>query len=760
MSRKEPPPTLPMFVRKRTGQMAPFDADRISRAVSAALTETGEAGSEAAVAGDVITELARQVSGRDESVVAVEEVQDIVERALMKAGLHATAKAYILYRQRQAEKRTHTTATVEDAEAFQQAREMFPTDLQMFQALDKYARWQDELGRRETWPETVDRTIGFLQRHVLTVASKRAIPDEVWQELREAILRFEVMPSMRLLQMAGPALERDHLGAYNCSYLEIRGLRDFAEILYILMQGTGVGYSVETECIEDLPKIRKQKKATEITTHVVADSTEGWCDSLLVGLEAWFGGTDVKFDYSQVRPAGAVLKTKGGRASGPGPLRELHEFCRRLILSRQGKRLRTIDANDIACKVGHIVQVGGVRRAACICLSDLDDELMRSAKSGAYWDRNPQRAMANISTVYEERPDDMTFLGEWMALIQSGSGERGIFNREAAKSRSPKRRKKRSFGCNPCAEIYLRPRGLCNLSMAIIRPHDTVDDLHRKARLAAILGTIQSTLTKFNYVHDEWRANAEEERLLGVDLAGASDNPLTHPKTDREGRRNLLTSLRDRVVETNKEFADRLNIAQAAATTCIKPGGNSSVLLGIGNSITGWHSRYTKRHVRVSATNPMARFLIDAGVPYWPEVGEKDPINPQTWVFAFPREAPEGALIKDELTAIDQLENWLDFKESFAENNPSVTVYIKPNEWVAVGHWILEHWDCVGGLAFLPADGGVYQLAPNEEMMKEGYDAFVASFPKIPWEKFPRYEMTDHTTVARDYACTSGACEI
>lgn len=560
----------------------------------------------------------------------------------------------------------------------------------------------------------------------------------------------------------------------NCAYIELSSLKAFSELLYVLMQGTGCGFSVESEVIEQLPRIKRQKKRPA-TQHVIPDTTEGWCDALYVGLNAWHLGCDIVFDYSQIRPQGAVLKTKGGRASGPEPLKRLLTFVRDKVLSRQGACLTTLDAHDIACFCGDIVQVGGVRRAAEISLSDLDDMDMRRAKDqsvlfgtqdGKYTPRNTQRFMANNSAVYTSKPSAVEFMEEWLSLAKSGTGERGIFNREGVNKQLPKRRKKGRFGPNPCGEIMLRSRQFCNLSIAIARADDTVETLTNKVRLAAIFGTLQSTLTNFSYLSDEWKKNCEEERLLGVDITGQMDCQLLRPDmgygSDTDGnsveRQELLRQLRQVAIETNAELAAKLGIKQSAAVTCVKPSGNSSVLF---NCSSGLHARFAPyyiRRVRVGAYGPIAKVLKDAGVPYQPEVGQS--LDSATvLVFEFPVKSPEGAVTVDQLNAIDQLDNWLVLKRYYTEHNPSCTIYIAPDEWIEVGRWVYHNWDFIGGLSFLPKDGGAYDLAPHEAISREEYERRAAATPEIDYSKMARYEREDMTTSAQEYACVAGNCE-
>jgi ribonucleoside-triphosphate reductase (thioredoxin) len=639
----------------------------------------------------------------------------------------------------------------------------FKTPIQELQYYDKYSRWSQELGRRETWEETCDRVIDFLYKEA---GGNVIIPDTTWSDLYQAMYNLEAMPSMRIVQMAGPALERCHVGAYNCAYLPIDSWDAFGELLYVLMQGTGCGFSVEVDYIDSLPRIKRQK-GEKAKKYTIPDTTQGWCFALTMGLKAWAEGLDIEYDFSRIRPQGAVLKTKGGRASGPEPLKQLLHFAKDKLLKAQGRRLDPIDAHDIACYCGHIVQVGGVRRAATISLSDLDDRDMRDAKAGQYWLHNVQRAMANNSVAYAERPKATVFMEEWLALARSGTGERGIFNRGGLKSQLPKRRKKvGDFGINPCGEIILRPRQFCNLSIAIARPGDTQESLARKVRLAAIFGTLQSTLTKFQYLPESWKQNCEEERLLGVDITGQMDCELLRPADEADlglhanNRILLLQSLQHEAVRTNAEYAKLLGIPESTAVTCIKPSGNSAQLF---NCSSGLHPRYAKfyvRRLRIGAFTPIAKLLKDAGVPWFPEVGQSAD-SATVLVFEFPVAAPNGAPTRHDLNAIEQLDNWLMWKEHYTEHNPSVTIYVNDDEWPAVGAWVYEHFDSIGGLSFLPKDGGMYELAPYEEITQAEYGKRLKALPQIDFSKLSDYEKEDMTEINREYACSGDkGCEM
>lgn len=625
------------------------------------------------------------------------------------------------------------------------ASDYFPTTLQQVQFADKYSRWSPDLRRREYWPESVDRVIKFLYKNC-----KVSYAQSEWDEMRRAMLELKVMPSMRVLQMGGPALERCNLGAFNCAYRVIDSIDAFAELLYVLMQGTGIGYSVEDRHVSKLPRIKRQKRGS-VQTHRVEDSTEGWCGALKAGMHAWFNGSDIVFDTSGVRPAGSVLKIKGGQASGPQPLRDLLAFTRSTILTRQGHKLSTLDCHDICCHTGWIVQVGGVRRAALISLSDFEDSDIAGCKNGEFWNKYPFRSMSNNSAVHEEKPSAVDFMEEWLNLAKSGTGERGIFNRNIT---VPKRRKRKEFGVNPCSEIILRNMGLCNLSIAVARAGDSMSDLMEKVRIAAMFGTAQATLTKFNYVSSTWSENAQEEMLLGVDVTGQRDCEILQSGTD-----DILRRLKVIAVDTNTELSDRFGLNRSAAVTCVKPSGNSSVLL---NCASGLHPRYAPyyiRRLRMGANSPVSLLLKDCGVLWFPETGH-DTKNPAVIVFEFPVKSPEGAVFRHDLTAKQQFEYWLSNKENYTEHTASCTLYVEDHEWLSLGAIVHDNWDRIGGLSFLPKDNHIYPLAPYSDLTEEEYERSVVAFPKIDWSRLPEFESEDRTTLGTEYSCTSGACEL
>lgn len=632
----------------------------------------------------------------------------------------------------------------------------FKSPYQEFIYKSRYARWDEGEGRRETWKETVSRYLHFMEDH-LEVNHKYEFTDELWADLYSAIYNLEVMPSMRALMSAGKALDRDNTAGYNCSYLPVDDIRSFDEAMYILLCGTGVGFSVERQYVSKLPIIPETLIEEGIIT--VSDSKEGWASSLRELIEGLYNGYKRKWDISLVRPAGARLKTFGGRASGPGPLVELFEFVTRIFEGNRGRRLSSINCHDIMCKIGEVVVVGGVRRSAMISLSNLSDPRMRDAKSGNWWENNVYRALANNSVSYTEKPDVGIFMEEWHSLYMSKSGERGIFNREAASKQAAKNGRRVGgfdWGTNPCSEIILRPYQFCNLTEVVIRATDSVADLSRKVRLASILGTFQSTLTNFPYLRDVWRENTEEERLLGVSLTGIMDSPLTNGK---EGNlAELLEELKNVAVRENESMANSLRIPVSAAITCVKPSGTVSQLVDSASGIHARHSEYYIRSVRADNKDPLTDFLKDAGV-----YSEPDVMKPNaTTVFFFPQRSPEGAVTRNEMTAIEQLELWKMYQEHWCEHKPSVTISVRENEWPSVGGWVYDNFDMVSGVSFLPHSDHTYKQAPYDECNKDRYEEMLARTPKtINWEFLVNYETEDMTQGSQTMACGPGqSCEI
>jgi len=617
-----------------------------------------------------------------------------------------------------------------------------------------YARWIPELKRRENWNESVDRYVDFFVNRV---------PVEFQPVFREAcdkIYSKAAMPSMRALWSAGPALEKENIAGYNCSYLPVNNPRVFAEMLYILMCGTGVGFSVERQCVNQLPFV-PHNPVPSTEPIVFKDSKLGWAEGYNRVIKQLYSGVVPTWDLSKIRPAGSLLKTFGGRASGPGPLEELIQYTVRLFNYAQGRCLTSLECHDLCCAIASAVIVGGVRRSACISLSNLSDDRMAKCKTGEFWVTDPQRALANNSVAYTDQPDARKFLSEWLKLIESKTGERGIFNRVGAKSQIAKigRREVKDwdFGTNPCGEIILRPNEFCNLTEVIIRPEDELDTLKEKVRAATILGSVQSTLTDFRFIRKDFQTNCEEERLLGVSLTGLRDHVVlcdVNPIAEE-----WLRTLEGVAIETAKEWAGILGIPVPAAITCIKPSGTVSQLVGCSSGLHTRYSPYYIRRVRVSALDPIARLLIDQGFPWNPENGQMRE-NCSIVVFDFPQEAPSSAITNADVSALDQLEYWKMLQECWCEHNPSCTIHVKDHEWPEVGAWVYKHWDSICGLSFLPADTGVYKLAPYEEIDRDTYDRLVANLPDINFNLLHQYEHTDLTDGSREYACVGGRCEI
>ncbi|MBI5466331.1 MAG: ribonucleoside-triphosphate reductase [Candidatus Kerfeldbacteria bacterium] len=740
-------------VIKRDGRVMPFDAKKIIEAIARAGAETGEFKREEAarLAFRVTEELEAVYDGH--TTPTVEQVQDIVELVLMRSKWLKTAKAYILYREEHAKARGQRQPVPEEVKQLAaESKKYFRNQLSEFVYYSTYSKWLPQGHRRETWVETVSRYVDFMRENL-----GAKLKDGEYQEIKESMLKMEALGSMRLLWGAGDAARATNVCAYNCSFVAPAAWQDFAEIMYILMCGTGAGFSVERQTVEQLPIIKRQT-GVKLFTHVVKDSKEGWCDALTLGLNAWSQGKDVDLDYSQVRPQGSRLKTMGGRASGPGPLKALLEFARERMLARQGRHLTTLDVHDIICKIGEVVVMGGVRRSALISLSDLDDLEMREAKNGQFYLKHPERSMANNSAVYNAKPSLSQFLDEWVNLVKSGSGERGIFNRGSLQKQLPVRRwpifgpEAQTSGTNPCGEIILKSKQFCNLSEVVARAEDTEETLMNKVRIATILGTYQASLTNFPYLSPEWKEHCESEALLGVSITGQWDAPaLRQPST--------LKKLRELAVEVNREYAKRFGINPSTAITCVKPSGNGSQLFDSSSGMHPRHAQYYLRRVRIENHNPLFMMLKDMGVPYHPEVGQVES-QATTYVLEFPMAAPEGAIVRRDLSAMDLLEYWKVLKENYTEHNPSVTISVGNEEWLRVGNWVYENWDLVGGLSFLPKDEHVYQLAPYEEITKEKYAELTAKFPQIDFSQIVSYEYDDHTEGAKELACVNGACEL
>ena len=742
-------------VKKRNGKLVDFDVKKIFNAVFKAMLATGE-GTEfdaSRVAEQVVLQLSKAHIKNAGYTPTVEEVQDAVERELMWEDFVETAKAYILYRSKRAELRSHGVEVPEEVKKLTaESKKYFRNQLSEFIYYRTYARWIEDKGRRETWIETVDRYMNFMMENL-----SEKLTSKEYAEVREAILKQEAMPSMRLLQFAGDAARKTNVCAYNCSYIAPSEIQDFGEIMYILMCGTGVGFSVESQNVQALPQIKSQA-GKMLPTYVVADTREGWSDALTHGIKTWFDGKDVDFDFSKLRPTGARLKTMGGRSSGPDPLRSVLEFTRAKILKKQGRRLSNIDVHDIVCKIGEVVIAGGVRRSALISLSDLDDQDMRDAKRGQFYTSEPQRMMANNSAVYNEKPNNIEFLDEWISLMKSGSGERGIFNRGGLKKTLPERRLKlldndlSHLGTNPCGEIILQSKQFCNLSEIVARAEDTIESLLRKIRVAAILGTYQATLPNFPYLSKEWKENCENERLLGVSITGQWDCPAARKK-------EVLEKLKEETVKINKQYAKKFGVNQAACITCVKPSGTLSQMVDCASGMHPRHSQYYIRRVRIASSDPLFRMLKDQGIPHYPEVGQSlETAN--TFVLEFPVKAPEDAIYKDDISAIEQLEHWKLVKENYTEHNPSVTISVGEAEWVEVANWLYKNWELVGGLSFLPRDNHVYQLAPYEAVGKEKYDELAKRIGLLDFSKITTYENEDMTENKKELACVGNVCEL
>ena len=636
------------------------------------------------------------------------------------------------------------------------ADNQLPSLYQQYIHLSRYSRYRYEDSRRETWEETVNRYFSFFAEHLKEHCNYNLSKD-LKEKLQDSVLSLETMPSMRCLMTAGEALHRENVAGYNCSFVAIDNPRAFDEILYILMNGTGVGFSVERQMINEMPRVADDFYPTE-TTIVVSDSKLGWAKALKELIHLLYGGQIPVWDLTRVRAAGSPLKTFGGRASGPEPLEDLSNFCVGIFKGAAGRRLTSLECHDITCKIAEIVVVGGVRRSALISLSNLSDDRMRLAKSGQWWETQTQRALANNSACYTERPDIGIFMEEWKSLYESKSGERGIFNRRAAKEQAGKNERRdpnHNFGTNPCSEIILRSEEFCNLSEVVIRPNDTFETLKEKVINATILGTFQSTLTNFRYLNKRWLQNCDEERLLGVSLTGIMDNPLTNGK--KKGLEELLSELKKIAVATNKDWAKRLGINQSVAITCVKPSGTVSQLVDSASGIHARHNQYYIRTVRADKKDPLAKMMIEAGFPV-----EDDVTKPEhTVVFSFPMKGPQYGVYRKDMTAIEQLELWKVYQDNWCEHKPSVTISVKEHEWLEVGAWVYEHFDQMSGVSFLPFSDHTYRQAPYQDCTKEQYEEAMQSMPKnVSWDTLSEYEQQDMTTSSQELACVAGGCEI
>lgn len=767
-------------IKKRDGNVAEFDMDKIVDAIYAAMTSNdvleGSIDDAIFVARKVQSSFqkAAMLVTKEEIVPSVEAIQDAVERELMSEGFTKTAKHYILYREARAKDRKadqlippHVKQLTLDSKKY------FPNSLSEFIYYRTYSRWIEAEGRRETYIETVGRYINYMRE----VLGDRLTEAE-YNECQQYILHMWSMPSMRLMWSAGDACRRTNVAAFNCSFDAPTTFQDFGDMLYILACGTGFGFSAESRNVGELPTVKYQTGGGK-EHHVIDDSKEGWANALVRGIKTWYEGRDITFDTSEIREEGARLKTMGGRSSGPKPLEDLLAFTRSIIFKRQGRRLRNIDVHDIKCKIGECIVAGGVRRSALISLSDRDDTDMRLAKSGHFFIANGQRVLANNSAVYDVKPTAAEFIEDWHALVDSHSGERGIFNRGGLLLQIPKRREEKwvemgavnrdlyapinvpmeeigklllaQVGTNPCGEITLLPKQFCNLTEVVCRLGDTEESLIAKVRIATILGTYQSMLTNFPYIHPKWKENCDAERLLGVSFTGQWDCPKVREE-------EVLAKAKSIAIKVNAEYAQRFGIPASTSITCGKPSGTLSQLVDAAN---GGHARYAPyyiRRVRISATDPLFHMLKDQGLPYFPENNQTHE-TASTFVLEFPVSSPTGPYSKD-LTAIQQLEHWKKVKINFTEHNPSVTISVADNEWIAVQYWVYENWDIVGGLSFLPREDHVYKLAPYEEITKERYEEMLKAFEDVDYSRILTYEKEDNTTGAKELACVGNTCEI
>lgn len=739
------------IVTKRDGSQVSFSSSKIQVALEkcfGSLNTQPVSGFDA-----IVSAVETEVLSKYPEVVTVEQIQDIVEFQLHQFDEFDASKSYILYRANRTAQRNAKQIPDDVKKAFLESDQYFPTPIQKFQFFDKYSRFNYDLGRRETWVETVDRSVNYLY----DLAGDR-LDSSVYQRIRTSILSMEAMPSMRLLAMAGPAAHRNNIAIYNCSYQPVESIDSFVEALIISMAGCGVGFSVEHKYVSQLPRITRQLPNQHKQIHVVEDTTEGWANALRTGLWNWFNGLDIEFDYSLIRPAGTPLRIKGGRASGPEPLRRMLDFVRARILKRADVNgdsgyLRSIDAHDIMCAIGNAAVAGGVRRTAMISLFDFDDSDMLTSKSGDFETHNSQRWNANNSAVWPHGGiTDQQFIAQFLEMVSNGRGEPGIFNRESANVMKPHRRKEADFGTNPCGEINLRPWQFCNLTAAVARSGDTYESLLDKVEVATIIGSIQSMATDFPGLRPVWKQNCEEERLLGVDITGQRDS-----KVAQDGHVKEL--LKSHAIHVNLEYSQMLGINQSTSITCVKPSGNSSQLL---NCSSGLHTRwapYYIRNVRVSANSPLFKVLRDAKVPMDPENGQTAE-DATTWVIHFPMKSPDNAITRNDVTAIEQCNYWLQNKIFWTEHNPSVTITYKPHEVMDLMTWVWNHRDKIGGMSFLPSFDAQYAQMPYQEITKEEYENLASVFPEIDFSNVWLYEESDLTNAAQELACVGGSCEL
>ena len=736
---------LPDKIIKRNGLIVDFDPMKIELAIKKCFASLDEApkSSVEAIQNSVLKLINTKIVG----IPSVEDIQDMVELALLRAREYDASKRYILYREKHSQQREEVPDHIKDL--FEIDAQYFPTTLQRFMFYDKYSRFNWDLGRRETWLETVDRSVTFLKQ-----LSENKLDESIYNRIHDAILNMEVMPSMRLLAMAGPAAERNNMAIYNCSYVPVKDIEAFSEAMLISLAGCGVGFSVERNNIEHLPRVKRQ--TGEHVGHIyIEDSAEGWGQAVKDCMTIWWSGKDCDPYYDNLRKVGVPLKTKGGRASGPAPLKFVLDFLKQKILSRQGTLIRTIDAHDMMCVVGGAAVSGGVRRTAMIALFDYDDIEMRTCKEGSKLDQNPWRWNANNSAIWPDHLTQLELIEQFIEMYRNNRGEPGIFSRVNANNTKPSRRKKAIFGTNPCSEINLRPYEFCNLSIAVARRDDTEETLSNKVELATIIGTIQSIATKFPNMREEWQKNCIEERLLGVDITGQRDCLLLQPHHNGTIRKNLQVL----AVETNKIYAEKLDINPSVAITCNKPSGNSSQFLDCSSGIHVRWAPFYIRNIRVNPYTPIFQVLKDAGVPMDPENGQSRQ-DATSWVIHFPVKSPEGAQTRKDVSAIDQCEFWLLNKLYWTEHNPSVTITYQPDELLPLTQWVWDHREVIGGMAFLPADDAQYSQMPYEEITEEEYVKLNREFPAVDFSRLFLYENDDQTTAAQEVACSSGVCEI
>jgi len=749
---------------KRNGECVPFAENNIISSVRKCLASFplyDEAQSEK-ISRQVLNHvyskmLSLHKEDNDKILVHVEQIQDWIVEALDQLGYKEVAVAYRDYRIKHEKLRNLGKLDNQSRQLFIEMKKYFKDDLQIYQFMSKFSRWNFEKQRRETWQELVkDRVIPWFKKTLARY--KCSLDNTEWEFLTNQLLHMHAAPSLRVLQLAGPALDRCHVGVYNCAYMPIESISSLPEMLYILMQGTGVGFSVENNYISKLPKVKRWRNSKPEVV-VVEDTTEGWCDAYQRVLELFWDGCDATLDVSKVRKRGSILKTKGGYASGPEPLVELFDFTKNVFKANSDRYLSDTDLHRLACFVGRIVQVGGVRRAATISLSDLASLGMRHIKSGnwwedqTYWCDGRYLSMANNSAVYdfEDKVPIEVFMEEWLALVKSRSGERGIFNRQAAIKCRPKRRKPAKFGCNPCGEIVLRPYEFCNLSTAIARPDDTLESLIDKVVAATYFGVMQSLCVDFNYINPQWKKNCIEERLLGVDITGQMDCPLL--QYGNPERPKLLQILYQHAYQTAERLARRFNINMPAAITTVKPSGDSAVLFDCSSGVSPRFAPFYRRWVRESQSSPMSAFLIDSGVPYSPAPESPDKL----YVFAFLKESPSVSKTRNDLTAVQQLENWLEWKTHWSEHSVSATIYVDDHEWLEVGAWVYRHLDKITGVSFLPKDNGTYKFAPNEELSYEEYVKAKSEYPEIHWDKLSYYDNA-YLNPQTLFTCTADSC--